>query len=105
MYQMSAGQVLQAPLTNIPIGHQWQQMIAIDILEVPITTIGTCNLLFIQDYCTEGYIDQKAESILQWDCQKLCTLAILKAGTILLEAVCIVKTQTSSYRGQHGGAI
>ena len=39
---------IRAPLTNIPIGHPWQ-MIAIDILEVPISRNNNRYLLVIQD--------------------------------------------------------
>ena len=42
---------VRSPLTNIPIGRPWQ-MIAIDILEVPVSTKNSRYLLVIQDYCT-----------------------------------------------------
>ena len=40
---------VRSPLTNIPIGRPWQ-MIAIDILEVPVSTKNSRYLLVIQDY-------------------------------------------------------
>ena len=43
---------VRSPLTNIPIGRPWQ-MIAIDILEVPVSTKNSRYLLVIQDYCTK----------------------------------------------------
>ena len=38
-----------APLTNVPIGRPWQ-MIAVDILEVPLSTNNNWYLLVVQDY-------------------------------------------------------
>ena len=43
---------VRSPTTNIPIGRPWQ-MIAIDILEVPVSTKNSRYLLVIQDYCTK----------------------------------------------------
>ena len=40
---------VRSTLTNIPIGRPWQ-MIAIDILEVPVSTKNNRYLLVIQDY-------------------------------------------------------
>ena len=40
-----------APLQNIPFGQPWQ-MIAVDILKVPLSTNNSCYLLVIQDYFT-----------------------------------------------------
>ena len=42
----------RAPLTNIPIGNPWH-MIAVDILEVPISTRNNRYLLVVQDYFTK----------------------------------------------------
>ena len=41
-----------APLKNIPIGQPWQ-MIAVDILKVPLSTNHNRYLLVIQDYFTK----------------------------------------------------
>ena len=41
-----------APLQNIPIGQPWQ-MVAIDILQVPLSTNNNRYLLVIQDYFTK----------------------------------------------------
>ena len=41
-----------APLQNIPIGQPWQ-IIAVDILKVPLSTNNNCYLLVIQDYFTK----------------------------------------------------
>ena len=43
---------VRSTLTNIPIGRPWQ-MIAIDILEVPVSTKNNRYLLVIQDYFTK----------------------------------------------------
>ena len=41
-----------APLTNVPIGKPWE-MVAVDILEVPISRYTNRYLLVIQDYMTK----------------------------------------------------
>ena len=41
----------RAQLTNLPIGRPWQ-MVAIDILQVPLSTHNNKYLLVIQDYFT-----------------------------------------------------
>ena len=57
----------RAPLTNMPIGQPWQ-MIAVDILEVPLSTNNNRYLLVVQDYFTKWaeaipLIDQTAARI------------------------------------------
>ena len=42
----------RAPLTNIPIGQPWE-MIAVDILEVPVSCQNNRYLLVVQDYFTK----------------------------------------------------
>ena len=42
----------KAPLVNIPIGRPWQ-MVAVDVLEVPISTRNNRYLLVLQDYFTK----------------------------------------------------
>ena len=42
----------RAPLTNMPIGKPWQ-MVAVDVLEVPMSPNGNRYLLVIQDYFTK----------------------------------------------------
>ena len=42
----------KAPFILVPIGAPWQ-MIAVDILEVPISTNNSCYLLVVQDYFTK----------------------------------------------------
>ena len=44
-----------APLTSMPIGKPWQ-MVAVDILTVPIPTNGNKYLLVIQNYFTNGLL-------------------------------------------------
>ena len=40
------------PMTNIPIGRPWQ-MLAVDVLQVPVSSRGNRYLLVIQDYFTK----------------------------------------------------
>ena len=42
----------RVPLTNVPIGRPWQ-MVAVDILEVPLSTRNNRYLLVVQDYFTK----------------------------------------------------
>ena len=42
----------KAPLVSLPVGRPWE-MLAIDVLEVPISTRGNCYLLVVQDYFTK----------------------------------------------------
>ena len=42
----------QVPLTNVPIGRPWQ-MVAVDILEVPVSSRNHRYLLVVQDYFTK----------------------------------------------------
>jgi hypothetical protein len=42
----------KAPLTNTPIGRPWQ-MVAADILEVPVSSNNNRYLLVVQDYFTK----------------------------------------------------
>ena len=42
----------RAPLTNVPVGRPWE-MIAVDILEVPISSNNNRYLLVVQDYFTK----------------------------------------------------
>ena len=102
---------IRAPLT---IGHPWQ-MIAIDILEVPISRN---NNRVIQDYFTKWaeaipLVDQKAERITQQLVKVCATMGLPEIvhsdqghnfeSTIFgqtLEAFGIVKTRTTSYHPQ-----
>ena len=40
------------PLTTLPIGRPWE-MVAVDILQVPVSQQNNCYLLVIQDYITK----------------------------------------------------
>ena len=39
-------------MTSVPIGKPWQ-MVAADILEVPVSSNNNCYLLVVQDYFTK----------------------------------------------------
>ena len=45
-------QPIRAPLMNVPIGRPWE-MIAVDILEVPLSHNNNRYLLVVQDYFTK----------------------------------------------------
>ena len=42
----------KAPLVSMPIGKPWQ-MVAVDVLEVPVSNKGNCYLRVVQDYFTK----------------------------------------------------
>ena len=42
----------KAPLVSMPIGKSWQ-MVAMDILEVPVSSNGNRYILVVQDYFTK----------------------------------------------------
>lgn len=43
----------RAPLVNMPIGRPWQ-MVAVDILEVPLSTNNNRYLMVVQAKCAES---------------------------------------------------
>ena len=53
-------------ITNIPIGHPWQ-MLAVDVLQVPVSNRGNRYLLVLQDYFMKW-----AEAIPMPDCRVYC---------------------------------
>ena len=60
---------LAVPMTNVPIGRPWQ-MLAVDVLEVPMSGHGNRYLLVLQDYFTKWaeavpMPDQTAERIVR----------------------------------------
>ena len=63
---------IRAPLTSVPIGKPWQ-VIAVDILEVPVSYHNNRYLLVIQDYFTKW-----AEAI------PLCDQTALSIATALV---------------------
>lgn len=50
--QVKPSKPTRAPLTSVPIGRAWQ-MIAVDVLEVPLSLNNNRYLLVIQDYFTK----------------------------------------------------
>ena len=50
--QSKLSMLQRAPLTSLPIGRPWK-MVAVDILEVPLSTDNNRYLLVVQDYCTK----------------------------------------------------
>ena len=112
----------RAPLTNVPIGRPWQ-MVAIDILEVPVSLHDNRYLLVVQDYFTKWaeaipMPDQKASRITCELVRLFSTMGIPQMlhsdqgrnfeSMILsqtLEAFGISKTRTTAYHPQGDGMV
>ena len=112
----------RAPLTNVPIGRPWE-MIAVDILEVPISSNNNRYLLVVQDYFTKWgeaipLPDQTATRITAELVKLFCTHghpAILHSdqgrnfeSTILaqtLQAFGVTKSRTTAYHPQGDGMV
>ena len=112
----------RAPLVNIPIGHPWQ-MIAADILEVPISSKNNRYLLVIQDYYTKWaeaipLQDQKAVTITNELIKVLSRLGIPEIlhsdqgrnfeSTVLaqtLNAFGLSKSRTTAYHPECDGMV
>ena len=71
---------VRSTLTNIPIGRSWQ-MIAIDILEVPVSTTNNRYLLVIQDYFTK-WADAGPPVCLWYETFWLLTVAVTSADAL-----------------------
>ena len=112
----------RAPLTNVPIGRPWQ-MIAVDILEVPLSTNNNRYLLVVQDYFTKWVEtfplqDQTAARIARQLTKLFATYGqpeILHSdqgrnfkSTVLaqtLEAFGVKKSRTTAYHPQGDGMV
>ena len=71
---------IRAPMTSIPIGRPWQ-MVAVDVLEVPVSSNNNCYLLVLQDYFTKWVEvvpmpDQTAARIVSAATKIFCSLDI-----------------------------
>ena len=68
----------KAPLISMPIGKPWQ-MVAVDVLIVPVAQKGNCYLLVVQDYFTK-----RADAIPLPD-QSACTITtvLIKLFSVL----------------------
>ena len=67
-------------MTSVPIGKPWQ-MVAADVLEVPVSSNNNCYLLVVQDYFTKWVEvvpmpDQTATRIVSALTKIFCTLGI-----------------------------
>ena len=112
----------RAPLTNVPVGRPWE-MIAVDILEVPISSNNNRYLLIVQDYFTKWteaipLPDQTATRITAELIKLFCTHGhsdILHSdqgrnfeSTILaqtLQAFGVTKSRTTAYHPQGDGMV
>ena len=112
----------RVPLTTIPIGQPWE-MVAVDILQLPMSTQHNKYLLVVQDYFTKWpeaipIPDQTANRITQELVQVFSRFglpAILHSdqganfeSTVLsqtLEAFGVHKTRTTSYHPQGDGMV
>ena len=112
----------RAPLVNVPIGRPWQ-MVAIDILQVPLSNRNNRYLLVVQDYFTKWpeaipIPDQTAERISKEMVKLFCTYGIPDIvhsdqgqnfeSTIFrqtLEAFGIKKSHTSAYHPEGDGMV
>ena len=112
----------QASITNIPIERPWQ-MIAVDILEVPVSSHNNHYFLVVQDYFTKWVAtipmkDQTAEHITTELVKLFSTFGMPEIvhsdqghnfeSTILrqtLEAFDIDKTHTTAYHSQFDGIV
>ena len=112
----------RAPLQNIPIGQPWQ-MVAVDILQVPLSTNNNRYLLVIQDYFTKWadaipLPDQTASRITTELIKFFCTYGppqILHSDqgrnfesaifTQVLDAFGICKSRTTPYHPQGDGMV
>ena len=112
----------KAPLVSMPIGNPWQ-MVAVDILTVPVSTQGNKYLLVIQDYFTKWadaipLPNQKATTITSALIKLFSTIGMPQIvhsdqgrnfeSTILkqsLEAFGISKSHTTAYHPEGDGMV
>eukprot|EP00731_Ephydatia_muelleri_P023350 Em0015g933a len=105
------------PMTNVPIGRAWQ-MLAVDVLEVPMSSHGNRYLLVLQDYFTKWaeaipMPDQAAERIVRVLIEVFSHFGIPEIlhsdqgrnfESTILKKTCsafgIVKSRTTSYHPQ-----
>ena len=112
----------KAPLMSLPVGSPWE-MLAVDVLEVPVSTNGNRYLLVVQDYFTKWadafpMPDQTARritDILINLCARMGLPRIIHSdqgrnfeSTILhqtLQAFGITKSHTTAYHPQGDGMV
>ncbi|KAL5476046.1 hypothetical protein EMCRGX_G025948 [Ephydatia muelleri] len=86
---------VRAPMQNVPIGRTWQ-MIAVDVLEVPLSSNSNRYLLVVQDYFTKWaeaipMVDQTAATITN-ALVKLCSVfglpEVIHSDQVVRSKVC-----------------
>ena len=110
------------PMTNVPIGRAWQ-MLAVDVLEVPMSSHGNRYLLVLQDYFTKWaeaipMPDQTTERIVRVLIEVFSHFGIPEIlhsdqgrnfESTILKKTCsafgIVKSRTTSYHPQGDGMV
>ena len=113
---------IRAPLSNIPIGNPWE-MLAVDILEVPVSRNNYRYLLVVMDYFTKWadaipLRDQKAATITDAIVKLCCNFGIPDVlhsdqgrnfeSTLfhqMLQAFGIHKSRTTAYHPQSDGMV
>ena len=111
-----------APLTSMPIGRSWE-MIAVDILEVPMSTNGNRYLMVVQDYFTKWAeaipLKNQTAALINEALVKLCCIFGLPSiihsdqgrafESLLLrhtlDAFGIKKSRTTAYHPQGDGMV